>query len=204
MSTPAASLSRPLHEGCAQHLEALLTDTSGRLPLAVILDAVRLDGLHLRIKGLRSDLVLPALDEAVQVQFRMDTGAWSLGGRVLRVKPLVIRPEGDIQQLDSRAAARVRPHGVGVTWVDSGKGPLAADLRDLSLGGCALIFQSGPEFPVGQLVSIRVAGTGGDLSCLGTVRFRLHEEDGVRIGVQFGILTEVATRLITRWTTARR
>ena len=202
MSPTHEPLSPPLHDAVEQRVEAILTDAIGSEPLPVILDALRLDGLHVRLKGLRSELVIPPIGSPVRLQFRVGSVSWALTGRVAGRKPFVIRPDGEVRTLDSRASARVHPKGLGVAKVDSGKGPIDALIGDLSVGGCGLRFAAEPTFVVGQVVSVRVPGPGGELCCLGTVWFRFTKAGEVRMGVQFGVLTEAATRLLHRWTSA--
>lgn len=132
----------------------------------------------------------------VRVRMKLGTSVWALATHVCSQSPLTLRLPGVLTRENMRAAERVVPAGVRSLWVDTGRGPIAARLKDLSLGGIGLFVPMDTPLMLGGLVSLRLTCDAGELRCLARVRHSMVSNGELRVGVEFGELTTDAGRLL--------
>ncbi len=189
-------LREPLLRACAQRASGVLLDTARYRVLNVELLATHPDELTLLPHLSRPD-DLPAIDARVELRVKNGDDAWVLSTQVRGLRPLSLRLPGVLQR-DARRFERVVPRGVGATWVDTGRGPIAARVEDVSLGGMGLLLAGSAVLKLGSLVSIRMHCELGELRTLARVRFTKLIAEELRVGVEFGELTSDAGSLLGR------
>lgn len=192
----------PIHQACMQRVRGVLLDSRRERVLTVELLAIGDTGLRVQPHMPHGDTAPP--DGAlVRLRVKLGNAVWVLATHVCGQAPLTLRLPGVLTRENSRAAERVVPEGVRALWIDDGHGPVAARLKDLSLGGIGCVLPGGTAVVLGGLVSVRLECAAGELRCLARVRHSMVSNGEVRVGVEFGELTTDAGRLLGRLVAVR-